>query len=86
MCAIGVPGVHIAREFGKDPDVIHNLQRQGWFVAKVNALVAERGADAMELLRGAQTAAIQTVIAILNDPMAPARVRLMAAPRCTRSS
>ena len=33
----------------------------------------------MELLRGAQTTAIQTVIAILNDPMVPARVRLMAA-------
>ena len=33
----------------------------------------------MELLRGAQTTAIQTMIAILNDPMVPARVRLMAA-------
>ena len=33
----------------------------------------------MELLRGAHTTAIQTVIAILNDPMVPARVRLMAA-------
>ena len=79
LCAMGVPGAQIAREFNKDPDVIYNLQRQGWFVAKVNALVAERGADVMELLRGAQTTAIQTVIAILNDPMVPARVRLMAA-------
>ena len=42
-------------------------------------IVAERGSDAMELLRGAHTTAIQTVIAILNDPMVPARVRLMAA-------
>ena len=45
----------------------------------MNQIVAERGSDAMELLRGAQTTAIQTMIAILNDPMVPARVRLMAA-------
>ena len=42
-------------------------------------IVAERGSDAMELLRGAHTIAIQTMIAILNDPQVPARVRLMAA-------
>src|SRR4029077_16236311 len=49
------------------------------FLEKVNQLVAERGSDAMELLRGAQTTAIQTVVSILNDPQVPARVRLMAA-------
>jgi hypothetical protein len=76
---MGVPGAQIAREFNKDHDVIYNLQKQGWFVEKVNQIVAERGADAVELLRGAQTTAIQTMIAILNDPMVPARVRLMAA-------
>ena len=79
LCAMGVPGAQIAREFNKDPNTVYNLQKQGWFLEKVNQLVAERGSDAMELLRGAQTTAIQTVIAILNDPQVPARVRLMAA-------
>ena len=79
LCAMGVPGAQIAREFNKDPNTVYNLQKQGWFLEKVNQLVAERGSDAMELLRGAHTTAIQTVIAILNDPMVPARVRLMAA-------
>ena len=73
------PQTQLAREFGKDRDTVYNLLRQSWFIEKVNQLVAERGADAMELLRGAQTTAIQTMIAILNDPMVPARVRLMAA-------
>ena len=76
---MGVPGAQIAREFNKDPNTVYNLQKQGWFLKKVNQLVAERGGDAMELLRGAQTTAIQTVIAILNDPMVPTRIRLMAA-------
>ena len=79
LCAMGVPGAQIAREFNKDPNTVYNLQKQGWFLEKVNQLVAERGSDAMELLRGAHTTAIQTMIAILNDPMVPARVRLMAA-------
>jgi hypothetical protein len=79
LCAMGVPGAQIAREFNKDPNTVYNLQRQGWFLEKVNQLVTERGSDAMELLRGAHTTAIQTMIAILNDPQVPARVRLMAA-------
>ena len=79
LCAMGVPGAQIAREFNKDRDVIYNLAKQGWFIERVNQIVAERGSDAMELLQGAQTTAIQTMIAILNDPMVPARVRLMAA-------
>ena len=79
LCAMGVPGAQIAREFNKDRDVIYNLAKQGWFIERVNQIVAERGSDAMELLRGAQTTAIQTMIGILNDPMVPARVRLMAA-------
>lgn len=79
LCAIGVPGAQIAREFNKDLSTVYNLQKQGWFLEKVNQLVAERGSDAMELLRGAHTTAIQTMIGILNDPMVPARVRLMAA-------
>jgi hypothetical protein len=76
---MGVPGAQIAREFNKDPNTVYNLQKQGWFLEKVNQLVAERGSDAMELLRGAHTTAIQTMINILGDPMVPARVRLMAA-------
>jgi hypothetical protein len=76
---MGVPGAQIAREFNKDLSTVYNLQKQGWFIEKVNQIVAERGSDAMELLRGAHTTAIQTVIAILNDPQVPARVRLMAA-------
>jgi hypothetical protein len=76
---MGVPGAQIAREFNKDPNTVYNLQKQGWFLEKVNQIVTERGSDAMELLRGAQTTAIQTMIAILNDPQVPARVRLMAA-------
>jgi hypothetical protein len=79
LCAMGVPGAQIAREFGKNTETIYNLLRQSWFIEKVNQIVAERGSDAMELLRGAQTTAIQTMIAILSDPMVPARVRLMAA-------
>ena len=79
LYATGATGTQLAREFGKDRDTVYNLLRQPWFIERVNQLVAERGADAMELLRGAQTTAIQTVIAILNDPMVPARVRLMAA-------
>jgi hypothetical protein len=76
---MGAPGAQIAREFNKEPNTVYNLQKQGWFLEKVNQIVAERGSDAMELLRGAHTTAIQTMIAILNDPMVPARVRLMAA-------
>ena len=79
LCAMGVPGAQIAREFNKDPNTVYNLQKQGWFLEKVNQLVVERGSDAMELLRGAHTTAIQTMIPILNDPQVPARVRLMAA-------
>jgi lambda repressor-like predicted transcriptional regulator len=79
LYATGATGTQLAREFGKDRDTVYNLLRQPWFMERVNQIVAERGADAMELLRGAQTTAIQTVIAILNDPMVPARVRLMAA-------
>ena len=79
LYATGATGTQLAREFGKDRDTVYNLLRQPWFIEKVNQIVAERGADAMELLRGAQTTAIQTMIAILNDPMVPARVRLMAA-------
>jgi hypothetical protein len=79
LCAMGVPGAQIAREFNKDPNTVYNLQRQGWFLERVNQIVTERGSDAMELLRGAHTTAIQTMIAILNDPQVPARVRLMAA-------
>ena len=79
LVAVGATSAQLAREFGKNTHTIYNLQKQGWFIGKVNQIVAERGADAMELLRGAQTTAIQTVIAILNDPMVPARVRLMAA-------
>jgi hypothetical protein len=79
LYATGATSTQLAREFGKDTKTIYNLQRQSWFIEKVNQIVAERGSDAMELLGSAQTAAIQTVIAILNDPMVPARVRLMAA-------
>ena len=79
LYATGATGTQLAREFGKDRDTIYNLLRQPWFIERVNQIVAERGGDAMELLRGAHTTAIQTVIAILNDPMVPARVRLMAA-------
>ena len=79
LYATGATGTQLAREFGKDTDTIYNLLRQPWFIERVNQIVAERGGDAMELLRGAHTTAIQTVIAILNDPMVPARVRLMAA-------
>ena len=79
LYATGATGTQLAREFGKDTDTVYNLLRQPWFIERVNQIVAERGADAMELLRGAHTTAIQTVIAILNDPMVPARVRLMAA-------
>ena len=79
LCAMGVPGAQIAREFNKDPNTVYNLQKQGWFLEKVNQIVTERDSDAMELLRGAHTTAIQTMIAILNDPQVPARVRLMAA-------
>jgi hypothetical protein len=79
LCAMGVPGAQIAREFNKDPNTVYNLQKQGWFLEKVNQIVSERGSDAMELLRGAHTTAIQTMISILNDPQVPARVRLMAA-------
>jgi hypothetical protein len=79
LYATGATGTQLAREFGKDTDTVYNLLRQPWFIERVNQIVAERGADAMELLRGAQTTAIQTMIAILNDPQVPARVRLMAA-------